>query len=189
MAAKKGIDWEAIEREYKAGQLSIREIARQYDVSPALIVRKAKKQEWKRDLTEQIRKSVNIKLVNTDVNTDVNTQEIVEMAAVRSVEIVRSHRKYLSRLLHIADTFMTDLEKNCDQENSKLKMKYKEKVEILKAIIQAISKVIPLERQAFNLDIQEDKKTVIISNKRDAIRRQLENNPELKEKLKYAFRD
>ena len=44
--SKAPTDWEAIEREYRAGQLSVREIARQHDVSAPAIVKRAKRLGW-----------------------------------------------------------------------------------------------------------------------------------------------
>jgi len=45
----KQIDWEAIEKEYRAGMLSIREVARRNSVDHAYLIRTAKKEGWTRD--------------------------------------------------------------------------------------------------------------------------------------------
>jgi len=166
--AKKQIDWEAIEREYRAGQLSIREIARQHEISDPAILRRAKKEGWERDLSEKVRQKVNAKLVSTDVSAKVssaNTRETIDNAANRGVEIVRSHRQYLGRLLRVTDKCLKDLENDCDQEDQSLKMGYKEKAELLKATTQSLAKAIPLERQAFNLDKEADNGIIVISSK------------------------
>ena len=46
------IDWETIENEYRAGMLSIREVARRNGVDHAYLIRTAKKKGWSRDLTD-----------------------------------------------------------------------------------------------------------------------------------------
>ena len=48
--AGKQTDWEALEAEYRAGAASIRELARKYDVSDTAIRKKAKADNWERDL-------------------------------------------------------------------------------------------------------------------------------------------
>lgn len=58
MNGKPKIDWEAIEREYRAGQLSIREVARKHGVSDTAIRKEAKAKGWKRDLADKVRKAV-----------------------------------------------------------------------------------------------------------------------------------
>ena len=47
-------DWEAIERAYRAGLLSIREIASAHEVSHTAINKRAKRDGWERDLSEKI---------------------------------------------------------------------------------------------------------------------------------------
>ncbi len=117
---KRDTDWDAIEREYKAGQLSIREIARQFDVDPSYLSRKAREKKWKRALAGQVRVAVAEKLVRDGVSpqsphgspqelagedkpssapasADSRTDaEIVEAAAQRGVEVVRQHMKTLA---------------------------------------------------------------------------------------------
>jgi DNA-binding Lrp family transcriptional regulator len=43
MTERMSVDWEAIEREYRAGQLSVREIARQQGLSHTAINKRAKR--------------------------------------------------------------------------------------------------------------------------------------------------
>jgi len=98
--AKKSIDWERIEAEYRVAKLSTCEIGRQHDVKESTIRMRAKRHGWERDLTEQVNEKVRIGLVRDAVRDDVRDstraqteREVVEAAAIRSVEIVRSHRK------------------------------------------------------------------------------------------------
>ena len=63
-------DWEAIERAYRAGSLSIRTIAERQGVSDTAIRKKAKVQGWARDLSDQVRKEVRSKLVRGEVRND-----------------------------------------------------------------------------------------------------------------------
>ena len=49
-------DWEAVEREYRAGQLSIREIGRLHGVSHTAIAKRARKEGWSQNLAARVRK-------------------------------------------------------------------------------------------------------------------------------------
>ena len=110
----KRIDWEKIEVEYRAGQFSIREIARQHSCAEASIRKKAKKESWTRDLTDKVRQRVRDKLVRSEVRTsnaregvahqsdtptdnEITDDEIIEAAATRGAEIQNVHRKDIRR--------------------------------------------------------------------------------------------
>ena len=92
----KAIDWEAVEREYRAGQLSVSEIGRQHDVSHTAINKRAAKEGWARDLTERVRQEVSARLVSDEVSA-ANAHEAVDLAARRGVGVVRSHRRDIGR--------------------------------------------------------------------------------------------
>lgn len=176
MASKRTIDWEAIEREYRAGQLSIREIARQHSLSDNSIRKRAKDQEWERDLTQQVREKVRGDLVRGEVRT-IDAKEAVKAAAARGVEVVRSHRADIQAGRNIVGSLMQELIDEADHihdieqaidEDTKSDRDGKRKAAMLKAVSLptragvmrdlsvALKNLIPLERQAFNLD-EKDK--------------------------------
>lgn len=107
-STKTKTDWEAIERSYRAGVLSIREIAKQSGVTDGAIRKKAKGDiakgvaAWERDLTDKVAAKVRNDLVRTQVRTlhaqdAVRTErEIVESAAATVVQVVREHRRDIS---------------------------------------------------------------------------------------------
>jgi predicted DNA-binding protein YlxM (UPF0122 family) len=145
---RKQYDWEAIEREYRAGQLSISEIARQGGCSRAAVYKAAKKNNWQRDLTHRVRQATNTKLVTDEVTGDTYNEttetEIVETAASRAVEVVRSHRTLIRDTIQLATNLIN--------------MAHSEQLDMMahsqlfRTVSQGLAKVIPLERQAFNLD-------------------------------------
>ncbi len=47
-------DWEAIETAYRAGVMSLREIASQHGISEGAIRKRAKRDDWSRDLNAKI---------------------------------------------------------------------------------------------------------------------------------------
>lgn len=164
--ARGDADWEAVEREYRAGQLSIREIARNAGVSDTAIRKRASAYGWSRDLSELVREAVRDKLVRENVCIDhANDEEIIETAASRGVEVVRQHRSTLGRLNRIANSLLDAIEARISAANGQLDpsspavaasftvLGDKETLaDAMEKVQRAVTKVIPLERQAFSLD-------------------------------------
>lgn len=169
---KKATDWEAIEREYRAGQLSVREIGLQHEVSHTAINKRAKAEGWTRDLAKAVRQEVSNRLVSTEVSS-ANAQEAVDTAAARGVELVRQHRKSLSRAQSIIEKLLFELERGTDnieeiedaieqetqddkdskRRNMMLKaVSLPTRASTAAALSLTIKNIIPLERVAFNLD-------------------------------------
>lgn len=48
-------DWEAIETAYRAGVMSLREIAAQHGISEGAIRKRAKRDDWSRDLAAKVK--------------------------------------------------------------------------------------------------------------------------------------
>jgi len=160
-------DWEAIEREYRAGQLSIREIARQHDCSDGAIRKRAKKCGWEQDLSKKVAEKVRNELVRSSVRTNnaETDKEIIDAAAATAVELVRSHRRDISKLSALEQKLIDELG---DEENPPTKLyiaQYQgktvekvvgitvtERASALQALAGVQHKRIQLERQAFNLD-------------------------------------
>ena len=117
----KSIDWERVEREYRAGQLTIGEISTNFNVSRVSIAKHAKEGGWTRDLSEQVRKGVSARLVNDGElpfkdaiepreligNT---AQEVVESAVDRGVKVVQAHRQDIRSLRIIALNLVRELD-------------------------------------------------------------------------------
>ncbi|WP_163836862.1 hypothetical protein [Spartinivicinus ruber] len=177
MAAK--TDWESIEKEYRAGQLSIRAIANKYNVSDTAIRKQAKKDSWQRDLTEKVRKATKSKLVRSQVCTK-NTCEIVRTTKDESLDTnglqegshplscsdeVRTEEEIIDlaseRAKDVVLRHMDSLEK-CQEVFDKimdsiLKAKITDKNRSAIArdynnCTNALSRMIATERKAYNLD-------------------------------------
>lgn len=154
-------DWEGIEREYRAGQLAIREIARQYGVSEAAIRKRGKKHGWIRDLTDKVSQKIRTDLILAEQATKMKKgkeaeQEIVNAAAARGVAVVREHRQHLGRLARTAERLVCQLELAVMSGNLEEIEKLfggKESVsDVLLKVANTTRIYVQLERQAFNLD-------------------------------------
>lgn len=174
-------DWEAIERAYRAGALSIRTIAERNGISDTAIRKKAKAAGWARDLSEQVRKEVRNKLVRGEVRDEqcANPErdaEIVEEAAEEGARVVRSHRRDIRKATNLADLLMDDLlttikrrdeiedaikEETADDTNGMRRATMLSAVALpsnAKTLFQlssAMKNLQILERQAFGLDDKE----------------------------------
>ncbi len=149
-------DWEAIERAFRAGSLSVRAIADRHDISDTAIRSKAKKNGWTRDLTDQVRQAAKNKLVRTEVRANSSQEalrtdeEIVEEAATEAASVVLAHRTGLAQWRAIANKLSVTLaEMDVTEDN------LGDFSRALNAGVDAQLKVIKGERQAYNLDAEE----------------------------------
>ncbi|MGB2336204.1 MAG: hypothetical protein ACPH5V_02750 [Alcanivorax sp.] len=179
---RKQYDWEAIERVYRAGQLSIREIAKKYGPTEGTVRQRAKRYSWSRDLTQDVQKRTKDKLLRTDVRTP-NAQEdsaIVEEAAERGAEIVRSHRRDINDARGICGLMMAELrdstvhneaiadviEKQADDEEwdgkaraaARRAISLQSRAGVMRDMANSMKVLQGLERTAFNLDDQPNEK-------------------------------
>jgi len=168
-------DWESIEREYRAGQLSVREIARQYGITEGPIRRKAKSLGWNRDLTEKVRIAARAQLQIEDAGDAESTDaQIVEKAAERSAGVVKLHRHDIARGRGLVEAMMGELEDETEHRKllSELIEQQLEEEEanhlrqnavrraislpqrsvVLRDLSQALHKLILVERQAHGID-------------------------------------
>ena len=179
-------DWEAIERAYRAGALSIRTIADRNGISDTAIRKKAKASGWVRDLSEQVRKEVRNKLVRGEVRdgqcaNPERDAEIVEEAAEEGATVVRSHRRDIRKASNLANLLMDDLLTTIQQresiedaieEETRNDSNGMRRANMLGAVSlpsnaktlfqlsSAMKNLQVLERQAFNLDDKEQSSDV-----------------------------
>lgn len=71
---RKVIDWESVEIQYRAGVRSLKDIGREFDVSDAAIVKRAKRDGWSRDLRAKIQAKADAKVSEALVSGRVSAQ-------------------------------------------------------------------------------------------------------------------
>lgn len=188
--AARNTDWEAIHREYCVGQKSARTLGDQYGIAPSTITRKAKKEGWIQDKTDEVRQRTKAGLLrrNTERNTPRNTpkkcntptREDIEIAVQTNIEVIRDHRKQVKKGRELVELLFGQLEHaavNRDEIESDIVddtatggpkqtggIDKKRRNAMMKAVSlpshsgalrdlsTALKNLIPLERQAFNLD-------------------------------------
>lgn len=144
---KSATDWESVERRYRAGLLSVREIAKQAGVSEGAVRKKVKANGWERDLTAKVRDKVRTELVRSEYAQKATTteRELVETAAATIVQVVREHRKDIAKARRV-------VEKLLDQLDVEVELKLPAMAATLRDVTTAMKTLIALEREAFSVD-------------------------------------
>jgi len=164
MAPGTKTDWEKIEGQYRAGQLSVNEIAREHGITPGAIHNRAKRYAWSRDLTKQVRERVRAKLVTEDV-TGHNVDTIIEEASEVGATVVRLQRQDIARMQIMEQRILAELGDinnpptkvhisafQGEVTQTVLHLTVTERAQALQALANVQHKRIQLERQAYNLD-------------------------------------
>jgi hypothetical protein len=163
---RKAVDWEAVEREYRAGQLSVSEIGRQHGLTEGAIRKRAKRDDWQRDLSDRVRTAVRMRAVRDAVRqsdparTKATENEIVEAAAERGATAVKGHLARANGLKAHADrisALLSDVMSDDEEKRTKAAgiiclAKGDGLGSTLRALADVVERVQRLERQALNID-------------------------------------
>ena len=120
-------DWEKIEADYRAGILSLREIAEAHPgTNHVAIARKAKREGWSRDLSAKIRAKADALVTERAVTADVTAErrvserDIIDANAQAIVSVRLAHRKDIQRSRSITMRLLEELELQSGRENAEL---------------------------------------------------------------------
>ena len=164
-------DWELIEREYRTGRFSLAQLEARHGVNRSNISRRAKKYEWKKDLTERVRERTQEKITRATLPPEAqeaysqDDEQIVEQAANENAAVVKGHRKNLERWRGITERFAALLEGQLAEGKIQIEAPTGGVAEIdipLEYVgkcmghgTQALDRVIKLERQNYGLDVSD----------------------------------
>lgn len=113
---RKEIDWERIETDYRAGLLSVREIAATNGITHTTINKKAKTEGWERDLKARIQAKAEALVSKREVSTvnsterKLNDKAVVEANAEVIANIRMAHRQDISRSRRLAMEMLSEVE-------------------------------------------------------------------------------
>lgn len=168
-------DWESIAREYRSGQLSIREIAHRHGATEGAVRYRAKRHGWTRDLTEEVRKETRSQALRDSLrDQNASDEEIVEQAARRGSEVIQTHRQDVREGRQIVEMMLGELRSECTHHDllSELAEQHVDSADIdaraanavrravslpgragtIRDLSQSMQRLVALERQAFSLD-------------------------------------
>ncbi|OPA84289.1 hypothetical protein BFW86_24405 [Pseudomonas fluorescens] len=184
MTDKQPTDWERIEQLYRAGVLSVREIAASCGVSHTAINKRAKANSWDRDLKAKIQAKADSLVSKAEVSTQVSTEAlatergIVEANAQVIAGIRIAHRTDIGRSRRLANKLLDELEgltdnrdlfdrlgellrdeddKGQDKRND-LYMKVIDlptRTKTMKELAETLKNLIALERQAYDVGAEK----------------------------------
>lgn len=187
-------DWEAIESAYRAGLMSVREIASQHGISHTAINKQAKKEGWERDLKAKIKAKADALVSKREVSKQVSTEkavserQLIEASAEIIANVRMEHRGDIRRAREITNALFDELGAECadiealrklgelmlqpdENGRDRLNEVYQsiialpERVKAVKALSDAMKNLIGLERQAY--DIGDDKGDNVVSKLSD----------------------
>lgn len=184
----KRLDWEAIESAYRAGVMSIREIASQYEITHQAISKRAKKEGWERDLKAKVKARAENLVAKREVASLVATEkaiserQLIEANAEVIANVRMEHRGDIRRARELTNNLFDELSAECadvpalrklgelmfspdDNGRDKLNEIYHsiislpERVKSAKALSETLKNLVGLERQAYGLDDVQPNKT------------------------------
>jgi hypothetical protein len=177
------IDWEAIERDYRTGRFTLRELEAKHGASYAQISRKAKELTWTKDLREVIKQATDAALLR-DIATKAQSDatETVLVAAEANKQVILRHRTDIMEARSVAFDLLAELRASAmlaehqdllaeilagedptpkqDMDARRIVTRALDlgnRVGSIKALSEALTKLQAAERIAFKLDEGEDK--------------------------------
>ncbi|HED2292025.1 TPA: hypothetical protein R4X97_000871 [Klebsiella pneumoniae] len=182
-------DWEAIETAYRAGVMSLREIASQHGISEGAIRKRAKRDDWSRDLAAKVKERADDLVRKAEVRKQVRTETalservLIEATAEVVAAVRMEHRCDIRRAREITNALFDELGAECadvdslrklgelmlsPDENGRDKLNeiyhsiisMPERVKAVKALSEALKNLIGLERQAYDIDGPEGDNSV-----------------------------
>ena len=115
-ARAKNVDWPAIERDFRAGLLSLRELGKVHGLGHVTIKKRADREGWTRDLAAKIQAKaesiVNASMVNSKENSGdrVSERQTVEVNGNLVADVRLRHRSDISRLRALSMSLLAELE-------------------------------------------------------------------------------
>jgi hypothetical protein len=117
--AKRRTDWDAVERDYRTGKFTLRELEAKHGANNSLISRKAKAGGWTQDLADAIRQATNARLDEEKVSKEVRSgaqkvSTVVLAVAEQNTKVILGHRTGLARLNEIKNKLLNQIEQAAD---------------------------------------------------------------------------
>lgn len=116
MSEKRNTDWERIELDYRAGVLTLREMAAAGGVTEGAIRKRAKRDDWVRDLSAKIKAKADDLVRREEVRKEVRTEklatekETIDSYAQTIADVRLGHRSDISRSRRLANKLLDELE-------------------------------------------------------------------------------
>jgi len=183
-AKRPAVDWEGVEREYRAGIRSLRDIATEFGCTEGAIRKKAKAQEWERDLSAKVSAKAESLVRKIEVRKEVRNEaaiserELINTSAQMMADTVINQRDDIKRARSMVQRLweLVDAELNHPEELSQLgnmlrspdafgqdklndmyfaAISLPQQIKNAKLLADALKVLIELERKVLRLDDQK----------------------------------
>ncbi len=158
------VDWEAIEADYRCGQLTIRQIAEKHNCTKTRIAQHAAKLGWTQDKTRAVNDATRAALLEASARAyqeeaaKLGTAQgqalltAIEAAAATNVQIIEGQRVTIRRARKINEKLLHDLENDPEDVHTR--------AVTMQRLSSSMDTLMKLERQAYNIGTEEaDKST------------------------------
>jgi hypothetical protein len=194
MKSNKNADWSSIEADWRAGQISGREIAHNHGIPEATLRRQAVSRGWLRDLAGDVAAETKHLLMLDMAQATHPTHslcacddsvDIIERAALKGADIVRSHRADIQLAKEITMTLFRELASitanhatltadivemtKDDTDGGKRRAEMLKNVGLpvrgagARDLAGALKHLVTLERQAWNLDAENGEAKQVVN--------------------------
>lgn len=111
---RKRVDWEAIERDYRTDQFTLRELERKHGANNTTIARRAAKAGWTKDLSDAVRQATNAALITATVqqkcsSAQQNAADTVLAAAEVNKQVIMGHRTDIREVRDVAADLLNEI--------------------------------------------------------------------------------
>jgi len=178
--ARPVVDWERVEADYRAGTKTLREIASENGITDGAVRKRAKRDEWVRDLAAKVAAKADELVRKQEVRNEVRTEkavserDVINANAQAIVNVKNAHRADITRQRNLVNSLMTALEAVNDNPElfatlgelmespdergvDKLKDAYKRVISMsqriagIKTLAEALRILIALERESWGI--------------------------------------
>lgn len=149
---RKEIDWEVIERDYRAGIMSVREIAAKNGITHTTINKKAKNEQWSRDLKARIQAKAEMLVSKGQVSkirsveSLANDKLVVDENARIVADVHMGQRKMVGRINEYVNKLIDRLN-SAENEEEELPRA----VDTAKKLSETLRMVIGMERDVYGM--------------------------------------
>lgn len=123
---RKAVDWETVEKHFRAGLLSLREIAKEAGITEGAIRKRAKADQWSRNLGAKIKQRAEDLVRKAEVRkpstqlTETTEKEVVEANAQAAASVLMSHKTDIGRTKKLFQALLGELEVSTTAEGRSL---------------------------------------------------------------------
>lgn len=163
-STRRRTDWDAVERDYRTGRFTLRELGAKHGVSHQSINDRAKRHGWTRDLAEQIRIATHARLAAQLVQQESDRAgrdlaTTVLAAAEVNARVIQRHRQRLEALARDAELArkkLMDLTETVSDAKEATTL-----VSAVEAAVRTEKILIEQERKSYRLDDEDNSRATV----------------------------